>query len=96
MYFNAKDFNGNKFKFYEGVGQRLAAIYREDLSVFGPEKTASYLFPGRDDSILSVDKQIVKEKDRPRVDQTWLLSCPGKNQRYTLVFCQCCQHRLKK
>ena len=60
MDFNAKDFNTDKVKFYEGVRQRLAAIYREELSFFGPEKTASYPFPGRNYSLLSVEEQVVK------------------------------------
>ena len=34
MDFNTKDFNADKAKFYEGVRQRLAAIYKEDYSVF--------------------------------------------------------------
>ena len=62
---NAKDFIADKVKFYEGVRQRLAAIYKEDLSIFGPEKTTSYPFLGRDDSLLSVDEQ---EKQK-RLDQ---------------------------
>ena len=62
MDFNAKDFNADKVKFYESARQRLAAIYKEDLSFFGPEKTASYPFPGRNDSLLSVEEQVVKEK----------------------------------
>ena len=60
--FNAKDFNADKVKFYEGVRQRLAAIYKEDLSFLGPEKAASFPFPGRDDSLLSVEEQVLKEK----------------------------------
>ena len=44
------------------VRQRLAALYKEDLSFFDPEKTASYPFPGRDDSLLSLEEQVVKEK----------------------------------
>ena len=62
MDFNAKDFNADKVKFYESVRQRLAAIDKEDPSFFGPEKTASYPFPGRDDSLLSAKEQVVKEK----------------------------------
>ena len=61
MDFNAKYFNANKVKFYESVRQRLAAIYKEDLSFFGSEKTASYPFPGRDASLLSVEEQVVKK-----------------------------------
>ena len=62
MDFDFKDFNADKVKFYEGVRQRLAALYKEDLSFFDPEKTASYPFPGRDDSLLSLEEQVVKEK----------------------------------
>ena len=29
--FNAKDLNADKVKFYEGVRQRMAAIYKEHL-----------------------------------------------------------------
>ena len=57
-----KDFNADKVKFYESVRQRLAALYKEDLSFFDPEKTTSYPFPGRDDSLLSLEEQVVKEK----------------------------------
>ena len=61
MDFNAKGFNADKVKFYEAVRQRLAAIYKKNLSFFGTEKNASYPFPGRDDSsLLSVDEQVLK------------------------------------
>ena len=60
--FSAKDFNADKVEFFEGVTPRLVAIYKDDLSFFGPEKSASYPFPGGDDSLLSVDEQIAKEK----------------------------------
>ena len=62
MDFNAKDVNADKVKFHEGARRRLAAIYKKDLSFFGPEKTVSYPFSGRDDSLLSVDEQVAKEK----------------------------------
>ena len=52
MDFNAKDFNADKVKFYESAIQRLAAIYKEDLSFFGPEKTASFPIP--EEMILSL------------------------------------------
>ena len=60
--FNAKDLNADKVKFYEGVRQRMAAIYKEHLWFFGPEKSSSFPFPGRHNSLVSVDKQFGKEK----------------------------------
>ena len=74
MDFNAKDFSANKDKIYESVGQRLAVIYKEDLSFFGPNKTASYPFPGRDDPLLSVEEQVVKEKweKQKKLDQEFI------------------------
>ena len=59
---NVKDFNADKAKFYESVRQRLAAIYMEDVSFFGIEKTASYPVLERDYSLLSVEEQVMKEK----------------------------------
>ena len=62
MDLNAKDFNAGKVKFYENVRQRLAPIYKEDVSFFGIEKTVSYPVPERDYSLLSVEEQVMKKK----------------------------------
>ena len=73
--FIAKGFNADRGKFYESVRQKVAVIYKEHHSFFGPERTAFYPFPGRDGSPqgnwTGWKGEMGKiEKVWPRADQT--------------------------